>query len=188
MTINSKRTYYGHGDQLKIMKISDFISEDFSNKLIKEFVDNPGWEKKGFHKAMVLMNTDVFKNQLLKAEWNSLVFNIKKESETFFNKKLINKILYVQRWFTGGFGEKHNDTHNYDGTPRNLSYNISTILFLYNNFDGGYLEFPDLNIQIKPEPGDLIIFNGNKNNEHQVSKIIDGIRCTVVAFWDFDNE
>lgn len=56
----------------------------------------------------------------------------------------------------GGFGL---DSHADEQGLKTIKY--GTILYLNNNYTGGYLVYPTLNIAIKPEPGLLVIHKGN---------------------------
>ena len=49
-----------------------------------------------------------------------------------------------------------------------------SILFWNNDFDGGELEFINLNKTIKPEPGDLVYFIESEENRCGISKITNG--------------
>lgn len=57
---------------------------------------------------------------------------------------------------------------------------LSTILFLNNDFTGGDLIFPDLKIRIRPEPGMLVCFPSNHNYIHGVEPVLSGERFSMV--------
>lgn len=57
---------------------------------------------------------------------------------------------------------------------------FSIILFLNDDFEGGYLTFPELKIKIQPEPGLLIIFPSNEKYVHGVEPVIKGTRYTLI--------
>jgi predicted 2-oxoglutarate/Fe(II)-dependent dioxygenase YbiX len=59
---------------------------------------------------------------------------------------------------------------------------LSTVLFLNDEFEGGYLSFPDLRIKIKPEPGLLICFPSSRWYTHCVEPVISGNRYTLVTW------
>ena len=65
----------------------------------------------------------------------------------------------------GGHYKVHNDGYglwtNPDGTKiwkKTIDRDISFVLFLNDDFEGGYFSFPDLRIKVKPEPGLLVCF------------------------------
>ncbi len=57
---------------------------------------------------------------------------------------------------------------------------LSSILFLNDDFEGGDLIFPDLKIKIKPEPGLLVCFPSNQFYLHGVEPVTSGERFSIV--------
>jgi hypothetical protein len=57
---------------------------------------------------------------------------------------------------------------------------LSTLLFLNDDFEGGYFTFPDFRIKIKPEPGLLVCFPSNQMYLHGVDPVISGERYSIV--------
>jgi hypothetical protein len=69
----------------------------------------------------------------------------------------------------------------------------SIIIFLSDDFDGGILSFPLLNIEIKPKIGKLIMFENvfsdlqvNKSVIHESTVITRGIKIVLVIFISID--
>lgn len=60
--------------------------------------------------------------------------------------------------------------------------NISLILYINDNYEGGTINFEQYNYSIKPKRGSLIMFPGNKYYAHSVEKVISGTRYTS-PFW-----
>lgn len=56
---------------------------------------------------------------------------------------------------------------------------IATLIYLNDDYEGGEIYFPEYDISIKPEPGDLLTFPDNPNFVHGVRPIISGIRYTT---------
>jgi predicted 2-oxoglutarate/Fe(II)-dependent dioxygenase YbiX len=89
----------------------------------------------------------------------------------------------------GGHYKPHNDSDglwmNPDGTQiwkKTVDRDLSTVLFLNDDFDGGYFSFPDLRIKIKPEPGLLVCFPSSRWFMHTVEPVISGNRYTLVTW------
>lgn len=57
---------------------------------------------------------------------------------------------------------------------------LSTVLFLNDDFEGGYFYFPDFRIKIKPEPGLLVCFPSNQNYLHGVEPVLSRHRYSLV--------
>jgi predicted 2-oxoglutarate/Fe(II)-dependent dioxygenase YbiX len=57
---------------------------------------------------------------------------------------------------------------------------LSTVLFLNNDFEGGDFIFPELKIRIRPEPGMLVCFPSTHEYLHGVEPITHGNRYSIV--------
>jgi predicted 2-oxoglutarate/Fe(II)-dependent dioxygenase YbiX len=69
-------------------------------------------------------------------------------------------------------------------TPNgNQSRDVSSIIYLSDDYSGGLLKFPLLNVAIKPTTGCLIIFPSSQKYTHLVEEITDGLRHIVPQFW-----
>ena len=91
-----------------------------------------------------------------------------------FDPKANLDYVGVVRWPVGTFMKPHvddNNVHNPDV--------FAAMLYLNNNFSGGYTCFEDF--EVKPEPGKLIIFS-NSQYLHYVSKV-EGDERFVLSFW-----
>ena len=89
----------------------------------------------------------------------------------------------------GGHYKPHIDAEgqwkNPDGSviwKKTIDRDLSTVLFLNDDFEGGYFSFPDLRIKIKPEPGLLVTFPSSRYFKHQVEPVISGNRYTLVTW------
>jgi hypothetical protein len=62
--------------------------------------------------------------------------------------------------------------------------NISALLYLNNNYEGGDIRFTEYNKSIKPSPGTLIFFEGDSSKPHEVEEVISGDRYNIVLFYE----
>lgn len=83
----------------------------------------------------------------------------------------------VLKYEPGDFFKLHRDS--YSLTPRD----VSTILYLNENYLGGELSFKYFNFTYKPEFGDLVVFPSNYAYAHESSPIIDGTKYAIINFW-----
>lgn len=74
------------------------------------------------------------------------------------------------------FEEGHGMHDHFDSSRPN---DIATLVYLNNNYEGGEIYFPDYNISIKPEPGDLLCFPDQPRFVHGVKAITKGTRYTT---------
>lgn len=73
--------------------------------------------------------------------------------------------------------KSHTDQH----TDPSIKY--ATIIYLNDDYVDGELFFKNLNISLRPKPGDLLFFPGDDKHEHGVRHVGDGpIRYVVVGF------
>jgi hypothetical protein len=92
-----------------------------------------------------------------------------------FNKENLALLKFEK----GLFLRPHIDTESAE------SNHIASIYYINEDYIGGELCFPDLNINIKPIPNSVIFFPGNENYLHEVRKIISGDRFTSSMWFQF---
>lgn len=63
---------------------------------------------------------------------------------------------------------------------KSVDRDLSTVIFLNDDFQGGEFVFPDLRVRIRPEPGLLIAFPSSQFYLHQVDPVISGTRYAMV--------
>ena len=78
---------------------------------------------------------------------------------------------HIARFDTGQGMHEH-----FDSSRPN---DIATLVYLNDNYGGGEIYFPDYDISIKPEPGDLLCFPDQPRFVHGVNPISDGTRYTT---------
>jgi len=102
-----------------------------------------------------------------------------------FDKKLTGKDLvfdsmFVARYNTGDAFPLHHDF---------LSGNIFTVMVILNSdYGGGNLVFPNHNITIKGETGDIIIFPTLFTYPHEVTEITEGCRNAIFVRLGYDTQ
>lgn len=65
---------------------------------------------------------------------------------------------------------------------KTLDRDLSIVYFLNDDFEGGELKFPDLDLSIKPKAGTLICFPSDHNYVHGVTPVTSGHRYTLVTW------
>lgn len=80
---------------------------------------------------------------------------------------------WIVKWSEGNFMAMHAD----DDVVSN--FQVSAVMYFGNDYEGGEIVFPKQKLKVKPVAGDLIIFPGNKNYPHGVSKIKSGHRYSL---------
>jgi predicted 2-oxoglutarate/Fe(II)-dependent dioxygenase YbiX len=63
------------------------------------------------------------------------------------------------------------------------SIRYATIIYINDDYAGGELFFKNIDIKVRPKPGDLLFFPGDSKHEHGVRHVKDGpIRYVIVGF------
>ncbi len=65
------------------------------------------------------------------------------------------------------------------------SNHIASIYYINDDYTGGEIVFPNLNLKIKPKANSLIIFPGNENYLHEVLKIVEKERYSSSMWFQF---
>ena len=111
-----------------------------------------------------------------------------KEKSTFdLSGELVFLRLFAQKMTEGGEVPSHTDnTDDFRSKerPRRPDENYySTLLYLSDDYEGGELIFPNLNIEMKPSAGTVVSFLGNDDFLHGVNPVISGERYNLVIFY-----
>ena len=95
--------------------------------------------------------------------------------------------LHMMSWKTGLFMPPHADNAYPDGRAHELSHrDLSGVLYLNDDFEGGTLYLTAQDVLLKPSPGTLISMTGGFHHEHGVVRVDSGLRITMPYFASFD--
>lgn len=104
--------------------------------------------------------------------------------EKIFNVKLYSRPPHIVRWFEGLYQEPHADKQLNDGSPNPFpNYDINSLIYINEDFEGGELYYPQHNFQIKPKPGLAVAHPGDIHYMHGVRKVTSGERWTMPSFY-----
>jgi len=123
----------------------------------------------------------------VKELYDNIVINV---INPFYNLTIrdseVPQFLYYEK---GGHYKPHYDAEalwtNPDGTQqwkKSVDRDISTILFLNDDFEGGEFIFPKYRIRIRPEPGLLVAFPSTHHYLHGVEPVTSGDRIVSVCW------
>lgn len=164
-------------DPITISKTYDFC------KQIKSFTkidEDDTWNNR------VLQGEDFLaSNPKLYKRINFIYLNrLKRKIEDKF-KFLINEPqASIAIWRPGDYQPPHADKEQPDGSPNPFPfYDLSSLIYINNDYEGGEIFFPQHDIELKPSPGDAVFFPGDRNYLHGVNKIESGMRFTIPVFW-----
>lgn len=181
-----------------IVIYEDFISPEFAEKLVKVLdkhaeVGTITWMPISFYESYSSVLPQDDDEHVISEGLPSDIFSQMKQgiieavaSVHDLDPKVICQIGYhTQKWEPGAYARKHSDNtdeHGKSGAFTRSRY--AAFLYLNDNFEGGFLQFPDQDISIKPKVGMLAAFDGGFNNMHEVTVITKGVRYTIGSFWD----
>lgn len=117
-----------------------------------------------------------------------LVERLKPIIEEFYSVKAQPTGQTIVRWLPGQYQMPHADKELHDGPDAGLPndfpwYDLASLFYLNDDYEGGELYFPKQGIQFKPKRGAAYFFPGDKNFIHGVTEIKNGIRYTCPFFW-----
>jgi hypothetical protein len=117
-------------------------------------------------------------------------FNIRKYVNPFYQFEIRDcELPQILSYGIGGHYIPHVDAEgvwiNADGSEvwrKSIDRDISVVYFLNDDFEGGELVFPELDLTVKPEAGTMICFPATHQYLHGVNPVISGHRYTMVTW------
>jgi hypothetical protein len=120
-------------------------------------------------------------NSILSKAQQLLKSNIEEDFDTLVSDEGIGTVVkFSIGWELPYHCDQWSNLPTYGGAPKR---DISSIIYLSDDFKGGELVFPDLGIFIQPVAGSAIYFAGTEEYMHQVTPLLSGTRLTCTGFW-----
>lgn len=180
------------GEKMNQYIITTNIGEELSNKILKDICAKAQWKnalvghdfKAVEHQARTNKDFSITTCPELK-ETDQELFKIFGEGLKNYTEKTYP--LRVQRdegytalkYEAGEFYKPHADA---EGGTSFDERQLSAILYLNDDYEGGELEFPKLGVKIKPKKGDLVFFPSNFCFVHASLPIVTGTKYAVVTW------
>ncbi|MEQ1596582.1 MAG: 2OG-Fe(II) oxygenase [Casimicrobium sp.] len=100
---------------------------------------------------------------------------------------LYSDVLNFARWPQGYQLSPHADAQNPGNHPHPFPWrNFAAVIYLNEDYDGGEIYFPELNIEMRPTAGTLVLFPGTLKYLHGVRMVTGGMRHTIASFLTFN--
>ncbi len=100
-----------------------------------------------------------------------------------------SEIPQILSYSVGGHYLPHVDGESIWVTPtqeriwkKSTDRDLSIVLFLNNDFEGGDFIFPELKVRVRPEPGMMVCFPSNHHYLHGVEPVTKGKRYSIVTW------
>ena len=192
------------GDSLNmIVELENFMTEKEQEFLFNFALNNNNWdytESKKNKNGTVIYDANIWEDRVATLhtlqQTNQKVIDtiyemfarLKNKVDNFYNVNAQATSPAIVRWPVGTRQEPHADKELHEGpdagTPNAFPYyDIASIFYINDDYEGGELYFPLQGIEFKPEPGNAYFFPGDKNYIHGVRPVISGTRYTSPLFW-----
>ena len=100
-----------------------------------------------------------------------------------------SEVPQILSYSVGGHYQPHIDGESLWRTPngeliwkKSTDRDLSMVLYLNDDYEGGDFIFPDLKIRVRPEPGMLVCFPSNHHYKHGVEPVTRGKRYSIVCW------
>ena len=104
--------------------------------------------------------------------------------EDEFKVKLEKRAPVIIRWFPGLEQLPHADKQLNDGSPNPFpTYDINSLFYYNDEFEGGQLYYPQYDLEVLPKPGLAVAHPGDINYLHGVKMVTSGERFTTPSFY-----
>lgn len=151
-----------------IFEIEDFISEE-ENSLIMNFVSNlhqKSWQKDQDKQYFKISGNKIF--HFLDDDIRTRV------EKVFYSEYEIQQFLAIYKYAENNKHNRHTD----DGTVEKVRYGV--VVYLNDDFDGGEVFYPELNITYKPKARSMLVHKAS--TWHEVLPVKQGNRYVITTF------
>jgi hypothetical protein len=194
--------FFGNGKE-NIVELENFMTNEeveFLNNFIRS---NTIWDITETHyndEGTVIYDADYWKDRVItkpnieKANpkvsiiINNMVARLKPIVDDFFKVDAMPTNPAMVKWLPGQLQMPHADKELHvgedAGKPNDFPwYDLASLFYINDDYEGGELYFPHQDIQFKPKVGAAYFFPGDMNYIHGVTEVKSGIRYTVPFFW-----
>jgi hypothetical protein len=104
--------------------------------------------------------------------------------ESKFDVSLSPRPPVLVKWTPGTEQRPHADKQLNDGSPNPFpNYDLNSLIYYNDDFEGGELYYPEHGLCIQPKPGMAVAHPGDIHFLHGVKQIISGERWTTPSFY-----
>jgi hypothetical protein len=186
-----------------IVELEDFLTIEERKTLTDFAMNNKIWDVTETHvdeDGLVLYDANVWADRvatyfsLMKSDPSILdliedmIRRLKIEVDKFFEVDVRETGPAIVRWPIGARQEPHADKEFHIGEERGRAndfphYDIASLFYFNDDYDGGELYFPVQGIEFKPKAGAAYFFPGDRHYVHGVRPVKSGHRFTSPFFW-----
>jgi hypothetical protein len=194
--------YFGAGRE-NIVEIENFLTDEECEYLLEFAKTNTVWDPGSdvFNdNGTIIYQHDVWKDRVATKRsleqtssevvemLENIINRLKPVIEDHFDVEAMPTGPCLVRWPVGSMQWPHADKELHEGPdagqPGNFPwYDLGTIFYLNEDYEGGRLHFPKQEIAFKPKRKAAYFFPGDLNYIHGVDTITSGTRYTSPWFW-----
>lgn len=194
--------FYGNSIE-NIVELENFLTIEERKRLTDFAMNNKVWDVTESHAdedGLVLYDANVWEDRvatyysLMKSDpsildlVNDMIKRLKIEVDKFFEVDVQETGPAIVRWPIGARQEPHADKEfhigNERGRPNDFPhYDIASLFYFNDEYEGGELYFPVQGIEFKPKAGAAYFFPGDRHYVHGVRPVKSGNRFTSPFFW-----
>jgi hypothetical protein len=142
--------------------------------------DRQVWQERHINCQTV---NDILVRKILRDKQAETLLKLK---DTYSVPDLYPQSINFTRWISGNFLLPHADKENPGGVPHPWYWRDYTgLIYINDDYTGGEIYFPNVDLSLKPKAGTLVIFPGTLDYLHGV-KIVGGLRHTLTMFFTLD--
>jgi predicted 2-oxoglutarate/Fe(II)-dependent dioxygenase YbiX len=175
---------------MSIVIKEDFLSADECSEILRGAKALSTWDTRalGYWNSRIA-HADQFLDARARDRLVAIRIRVRSEIKSAYQltRPLYSDTLQIVRWPEGFEQQPHADSENPGGAPHPYAWRaFASIIYLNDDFEGGQIYFPELELAPKIKPGMLVFFPGTLEFLHGVKMITRGERYTVASFWTFD--
>lgn len=188
----------------EIYRVKNFISKDTAKFIVDSLPHSimgkaPNGNTYGYFSVMYPKYLTKISNYNDNANHNiavdilfGLTMHIGDIMDYAYEQKHVLKQTCYSEMLVGGFNGMHTDNSEIDeagnilyrGPDGNWAHDKSGLVYFTEDYEGGLLRFPEQGLELKPEVGTLIFFEGTYARPHEVTNVTDGVRCNLITFYE----
>jgi hypothetical protein len=160
-----------------VWEIENFFDSEKNKKLHSLCLDNEGWDQLDYANAFTNNLKVIDGTKDIIQELNNLIETVFDES-----KYSLQKVFIISRFVTQDEGASssmhiHVDRHD---NPGSKDVVFGVIYYINDNYDGGEIFYPDLNLRHKPKANSLLCHDATIR--HGVDLVTNGTRYMIPEF------
>lgn len=198
--------YFGSSSNM-IQEIENFLTEEEQKFLLEFAKNNKIWDVTESHynengtiiydhrpweNRVATLNTLMKANPEVVLMLRKIIDRLKPVIENFYSVEATPTNPAIVRWPKGTYQFPHADKELHEGPDSGTEndfpwYDLGTIFYLNEDYEGGELHFPKQQISFKPKSRAAYFFPGDLHYIHGVNIVKEGCRYTSPWFWTITN-